>query len=71
MSIENSIPFKSVSIDVDAFEKGNDLTNDTFFHSTTQSGTFTISDGTEYGYHLASGLSIYKITGIDRPPIEY
>ena len=61
----DTIKFKRVSIDIDKFEKDNDLTKNTFSQSMPQSGVFAISDGTEYGYHLASNLSIYKVSSVD------
>ena len=54
------IELKAYSFDTKEFEKGNDLTNDNFCHMTTQSGTFIVQDGTEWGYTFDTHLSLFK-----------
>ena len=60
--MENNIIeiIKSLSIDVKKFEENNDMNKDELFHSDSRSGTFTVSDGTEYAYSLHFGLTINK-----------
>lgn len=60
---DNIIEFSKMSLDIKAFEEGNDLTEDSYFQEYIKSGTFNLSDGTEYGYHFNPALSIFKTYG--------
>ena len=61
--MENTIEFPKLTLDVKEFEKGNDLTKDNHFSEFIRSGTFNLSDGTEYGYHYHPALSIFPTNG--------
>ena len=63
----NIIEFSKVSLDIKKFEEGNDLTKDNHFFEDVRSGTFIISDGTEYGYHYHPALSVFKTNGKPLP----
>lgn len=65
--MSNTIEFPKLSLDIEEFEKGNDLTKENHFGTYVRSGTFTLSDGTEYGYHYNPGLSIFPTHGEPLP----
>ena len=64
------IEFPKMSLDIEEFEKGNNLTKDDHFGQYVRSGTFVVSDGTEYGYHYHPSLSIFKTDGKPVPEVQ-
>jgi len=65
--LDNIIEFPKMSLNIKEFEEGNDLTEDNYFQEYVRSGTFNLSDGTEYGYHFHPALSIFKTHGKPLP----
>ena len=57
------IGLPKVKINIDDFEKNNDLTQDNLFMHDVKSGTFNTSDGVEHGYHFYVSLSVFKTNG--------
>lgn len=65
--MDNIVEFPKLSLDIEKFEKGNDLTKKNYFGEFIRSGTFTLSNGTEYGYHYHPALSIFPTHGKPLP----
>lgn len=65
----DTIEFPKMSLNIKEFAEGNDLTEDCHFQQYVRSGTFVLSDGTEYGYHFHPALSIFKTNGEPLPEV--
>ena len=58
--MNNTVDIINVSLDVNSFETGNDLSKDEFNKHGFKAGEFIISDGTEYTYSFNYGFTIIK-----------